>query len=229
MRQYTAGLLVVLIAALTLRVGLCGEINGQIVISRRLTRARVSAPIYNLRGISVPMRRNDTTLKSEFARVAVYLEGSGLPKRQPITAELTQEGLRFRPEVLIVPAGSVVSFPNEDPVFHNVFSLSHTKSFDLGNYPMHQTRTVRMDKPGIVQVYCHLHVDMSAAIVVVASASYTSPDAAGEFHLSEIPAGQYDLVVWHKSAGFARQRVHVTTGGTTKLTLHLPLGSEGEQ
>ena len=93
-----------------------------------------------------------------------------------------------------MPVGSTVSFPNNDPVFHNVFSLSNSKSFDLGNYPKGHTRTVTFTKPGIVFVNCHLHPNMSAAILVSPNQWSTKADKAGHFKLQDVPPGKYTVV-----------------------------------
>ena len=97
-----------------------------------------------------------------------------------------------------------------DPIFHNVFSLSKAKSFDLGNYPKGNTRTVMFPKPGIVFVDCHLHPNMSAVIVVTPNRWSTKADASGRFMLPDLPPGTYTVVAWHKSAGFFRKTIEVT-------------------
>ena len=101
-------------------------------------------------------------LAFERSRVVIYIEGTGSPADHPITETITQTGRRFSPELVVIPAGSSVSFPNMDPIFHNVFSLSKAKSFDLGNYSKGETRVVSFSKPGIVYVDCHLHPNMAA-------------------------------------------------------------------
>jgi hypothetical protein len=125
--------------------------------------------------------------------------------------------------MVVVPVGSTVSFPNSDPIFHNVFSLSRVRKFDLGFYPEGQTRLVKFDKPGVVQVYCHLHPDMNAAILVVPNAWYTRPDEKGAFAFSGIPIGTYQMVVWHKAAGFFRKEIQVSEGTPTKVSMEIPL------
>ncbi len=123
---------------------------------------------------------------------------------------LNQQDRGFTPDLVVVPAGSTVSFPNLDPIFHNVFSLSKAKSFDLGNYPKDHTRTVTFSKPGIVIVGCHLHANMSAVIVVTPNRWSTTADAQGHFTLPAVPPGTYTIVAWHKSAGFFRKKIEVT-------------------
>ena len=115
---------------------------------------------------------------------------------------LAQRDQSFAPRVLAIAAGSAVDFPNEDPIFHNVFSLSPVKRFDLGKYPRGQSRTVTFNKPGVVPVFCDIHSDMAAWIVVTPNSAYTRPDADGAFRLGPLPAGRYTVHAWHPD--FAR-------------------------
>ena len=155
--------------------------------------------------------------------MVIYLEGPGLAAGRPVQATLEQKDQRFSPEVLAVPIGSTVSFPNLDPIFHNVFSLSKAKLFDLGYYPKGRTRSVTFDRAGVVQVYCHLHPNMSAAILVTPSAFYTRPGRDGSFTLSEALEGNHKVVVWHKSAGFFQRTIYVPEAGTVELSLQIPI------
>ena len=200
-----------------------GEIQGRIFITRTLTKKRVNPPVYQLRGISLPAVKEEPQSIDELSRTAVYLEGPLAFAPAPAEVTLTQKNQRFDPELLIVPVGSTVSFPNADPIFHNVFSLSKAAQFDLGFYPAGHTRTVKLDKPGIVQVYCHLHPNMTAAIVVVPNGRYAKPRADGTFAFSGLAAGTYSVVVWHKSAGFFRAAIPVAETGTATLSLAIPL------
>jgi len=200
-----------------------GEISGRIIINKPLTKQRLALAPYQARGLFVASAGAKDIGGEEFNRMAVYLEGAGLDAGKPITAELRQENRQFTAEVRIVPAGSTVIFSNGDPIFHNVFSLSKAKQFDLGYYPMNESRSQRLDRPGIVQVYCHIHREMTAAVVVAPSAWYGQPDNTGRFLLSGVPAGTRQLVVWHKSAGFFRQRVEVPAEGTVEVTIQVPL------
>src|ERR1700690_1530977 len=136
-------LALLLTGLMTLAAVEAATIEGNIVIKRRLTKRRVTAPANSYdRGVAVELRSDTETdpLAVERTHVVIYLEGQGAST--PVTAALEQENRRFVPETLVVPVGSTVSFPNNDPVFHNVFSLSSPKLFDLGNYPKGHTRTV---------------------------------------------------------------------------------------
>ena len=126
------------------------RIEGTIVIRKKLTKRRVTAqvPMYQ-RGPAVELSadREVDPLAFERSRVAVYLEGrfppqAAAPAKKPAVAKMEQTNRRFSPETVVIQAGSKVSFPNDDPIFHNVFSLSGPKTFDLGNYPQGDTRMV---------------------------------------------------------------------------------------
>jgi plastocyanin len=206
-----------------------GDIEGRVVIHRQLTKRTVTAPSSTYhRGAAVELAADAISdpLAFERTHVVVYLEGQ-LPS-EAVTATLEQKHRRFTQDLLIVPAGSTVSFPNEDPIFHNVFSLAKPKVFDLGTYPKGQTRTVNMPVPGIVYVNCHLHPNMAAAIVVTPNAWNTRPDTAGNFSLKNVPAGRYTIVAWHKSAGFFRQPIEVQPDATATVAFVLPLNEDGK-
>ncbi|MGH9344717.1 MAG: hypothetical protein ACRD19_13270 [Terriglobia bacterium] len=209
-----------------------GAVTGRVVITKVLTKERVTLPVYQLRGVSPgpqepENRRSGAPGSGELSRVVVYLEGPGLDPGAPVHATLAQKNRQFDPEVVVVPVGSTVSFPNEDPIFHNVFSLSRARQFDLGYYPKGQTRIVKFDRPGEVQVYCHIHADMSAAILVLPTALWTRPTPEGGFSLKGVPPGNYELVAWHRSAGFFRQRVAVRAGETLKVDFMIPVEQPG--
>ncbi|QOY88135.1 hypothetical protein [Paludibaculum fermentans] len=212
---------------LAAHVARTADIEGNILILRKLTKRTVtaSAGAYQ-RGTPVELGTDPTVdpLAYEREHVVVYLEGALGAK--PVNATMEQKERRFFPDLLVIPAGSTVSFPNLDPIFHNVFSLSKAKSFDLGNYPRNQSRSVPFQNPGIVFVNCHLHPNMAAAIVIVPNRFYVRGDAEGRFTLSQVPAGEYTLVAWHKTAGFFRQKVQVSETGTVKVQFSIPLGPE---
>ena len=200
------------------------DIDGNVVITRRLTRPKVTAPAgaYE-RGVAVELGSNaeNDPLVFERTRVVIYLEGQ-FPSK-PVTAVLEQKNRRFIPETLVVPAGSVVSFPNLDPIFHNVFSLSKPKSFDLGNYPKDHTRTVTFPTPGIVFVNCHLHPNMAAAIVISPNQWSAKADGAGRFSLSGVPSGSHTIVAWHKAAGFFRQQIRINDNHPAYVQFVIPI------
>ena len=208
--------------------GIAAELTGHVVITKRLSKKQVILPAYQLRGVSPAPVADHGDSGSDSGAVAVFLEG-GLPEAdRPVRVELEQTGQRFEPQLVLIPAGSSVSFPNADPIFHNVFSLSSAKKFDLGYYPAGQTRIVKFDQPGVVQIYCHLHPNMYAAIVVVPNRWYTKAGEDGSFSLHDVPQGTYSLVAWHMNAGFFRREIHVPAGGGIDVVVDIPV-REGER
>lgn len=206
-----------------------GEVNGRVRVTASLTKRRISVPqIYDRTAAIGAQLAASPDTAAELRRVVVYLDTPGLPAR-PAKAALDQRQRRFEPEVVVVPVGSAVTFPNSDPIFHNVFSLSKAKEFDLGNYKQGETRTVTFQRAGVVQVNCHLHPNMSAAIVVTPNDWWTQPSATGEFSLPPVPPGRYTLVAWHKSAGVFRRNIEVKAGRTVDVDFEIPLTEVGHR
>jgi plastocyanin len=227
--QRISAQLVFMVAAFLALPLKAATVSGTVVIHRKLTPSRVTAavPLYQ-RGTAVELG-NDTDedpLAIERGRVVVYIEGPG-PSGSSMTAKMEQQNRRFVQETVVIPAGSRVSFPNLDAIFHNVFSLSKPKSFDLGNYPRGDTRTVAFNEPGIVYVNCHLHPNMTAAIVVTPNRWNTKADKTGHFAIEDVAPGKYTIVAWHKTAGFFRQTVEVSENSTAQIEFLIPLDADG--
>ena len=207
------------------------DITGTILIKRKLTRSRVTAPVsVYQRGMAVELGKDveQDPLVYERSRVVIYLEGAITSADDSATpsAQVQQLDRRFIPDVVVVPVGSTVFFPNMDPIFHNIYSLSKPKTFDLGSYDKGETRKVTFPKPGIVSVYCHLHPNMAATIVVTPNRWYARPDASGQYRIPDVPPGQYTLVAWHKSAGFFRKSIMVEKGHDSVGDFFIPLDLE---
>lgn len=206
------------------------DVSGKIVITRRLTRRSVTAPVsVYQRGAPVKLGNtaDEDPIAFERSRVVIYLEGIAAihpgVTANPGTVQIEQVNRQFLPDLAVVPVGATVSFPNMDPIFHDVYSLSKTKSFDLGAYDKGQTRQVTFTKSGIVDVYCHLHPNMSATIVVVANRYYARPDRDGDYRIPNVPPGHYTLVAWHKTAGFFRKSIDVKPDHATTADFLIPV------
>jgi len=129
--------------------------------------------------------------------IAVALEpidNPAPPDAPSDTFVMAQENTAFVPNLLVVPVGTTVSFPNYDAFFHNVFSYSPPRNFDLGRYPKGETRTVTFEDPGIVRLFCEIHASMYASIAVVNTNWYKIVSAETEFVFENIPAGRYRLL-----------------------------------
>ncbi|MGH9679968.1 MAG: hypothetical protein ACRD4Y_08455 [Candidatus Acidiferrales bacterium] len=204
-----------------------GTIDGNVIIQHKLTR-RIVTPTVSLyeRGASVQLGSTPEVdpLAYERTHVVIYLEGHLASK--PVPGEMKQENRQLFPDLVLVSVGSTVWFPNMDPIFHNVFSLSKAKSFDLGNYPQGHARTVTFPKPGIVVVGCHLHSNMAAVIVVAPNEFATRADRNGHFELTGVPAGTYTIVAWHKAAGFFRKKIEVSEKYKTSVDFDIPIKAD---
>ncbi len=210
------------------------DISGTILIKRKMTKPSVTAAVsVYQRGPAVKLGKDaeEDPLVFERSRVVVYIEGPGrgVNETANAAAEVQQIDRRFNPELVVVPVGSTVSFPNMDPIFHNIYSLSKPKSFDLGSYDKGETRKVTFPKPGIVEIYCHLHPNMSATIVVTPNRWYARPDRTGRYQIPNVPPGQYTLVAWHKSAGFFRKTITVDGEHDSVADFFIPLELEPRQ
>ena len=205
---------------------LAGDVSGHVIITRRLSRRTVAPTVYNLRGTATPTGGPDDMEGSEFERTVVVLEGGKLRAPAPVTAEIEQRNTRFEPDLIVIPTGSTVKFPNFDPIFHNVFSLSSARPFDLGFYARTQSRSVTFNRPGIVQIYCHIHSQMYAGIVVTSSPFSAKPAADGSFSFRDVPAGHYRLVAWHKIAGLHHVDIDVPEAGVRDAQIRVPVDVE---
>lgn len=151
--------------------------------------------------------------------VVVFLEGKRAAPNRPLVHTIGQAGLVFRPSHLLVSTGDVVAFPNDDNVSHNVFSVSRPKTFDLGLYNPGVTKRVEFDKTGLVDLFCSIHENMHAIVVVVPSRYYARVDAKGRYQLDEVPPGDYDVVVWNKGREVRRTKVAARAGETLRLDI----------
>ncbi len=151
-------------------------------------------------------------------KAVVYLEsvpGDYPPPQSHPT--LDQHDMVFRPLVLPVLVGTTVDFPNSDPLFHNVFSLSEAKEFDLGKYPKGERRSVRFDQAGVVSVYCEIHSYMFASILVLQNPYFAVPDQNGNYEINGVPAGTYSLSFWYGRKKAESRTVTVSANQSTTV------------
>lgn len=142
------------------------------------------------------------------------------PGRPPQRYRLAQKNKQFEPHLLVLPVGAVVDFPNQDPFFHNVFSLYKGKRFDLGLYEAGEWRSVHFDKPGISFIFCNIHPEMSAVVMAMSTPYYDVSNAAGEVEILNVPPGRYRVEVWYeRSSNEALQAVarEITVSGDASL------------
>jgi plastocyanin len=163
---------------------------------------------------------------SEVRNVVVFLKDAPGRPVTPTRAEIRQRDETFLPRVVAVPVGSEVTFPNDDPFYHNVFSLSRAKTFNLGRYPRGQTRTIRFDRPGIVRVFCDIHSHMTATVMVFNHPWFAVPDADGHFELPEVPPGDRQITAWHERLGDTTLPIHVESGHPVSMEFVLPVPAQ---
>ena len=125
---------------------------------------------------------------------------------KPSTAKLLQKDKAFHPNLLVLPAGSTVDFPNKDPFFHNVFSLFNGKRFDLGLYEAGDSRTVHFDRVGVSYIFCNIHPEMSAVIITLKTPYFALSNSAGDISIAGVPAGQYELHLFAEGLSADAQR-----------------------
>ncbi|HEU5451034.1 MAG TPA: hypothetical protein VFU76_03560 [Terriglobales bacterium] len=142
------------------------------------------------------------------------IEGPFPPPARP--AVMDQKGLRFTPHVLPIVAGTMVAFPNNDPLLHNVFSISEAKRFNLGLYGNRTARSVRFDKAGVVQLQCNVHQEMSAYIVVLKNPYFTVAAAGQRFRIANVPPGRHRVRCWQEELGTKDVTVEVPERGSVK-------------
>jgi plastocyanin len=196
-----------------------GTIAGHVRLTARV-RSPLPSNVYPTRTIG----KHAAPTIPEIRNVVVYLKDPGFRGALKATrSELRQEDETFVPHVVAITRGSTVEFPNADPFFHNVFSLSSTAAFNLGRYPRGETRGQRFNKPGLVKVFCDIHSHMSASILVLDHPYFTIPAVDGSFQLPNVPAGRYTLVGWHERVGERMVAVRVEAGQTATVDLTVPV------
>ena len=162
-----------------------------------------------------------------FNETLVSLEPANgkLIRKSPATFTMMTRGKMLIPHVMAIPVGSTVEFPNEDPISHNLFSLSSANSFDLGLYRKGAGKSRKFDTPGLVNVYCNVHPSMSSVIQVMSTPYFVLADAAGNYALTDVPPGKYRLVVWNEIGGQVEAPLEISSSGTVSGNTAVTLDS----
>lgn len=179
--------------------------------------------------VALPQKKSPSAASQRYSNIAgkvgvpkgktgvVWLEGdfSNVDKKTDEQVEMEQRNFQFAESALAIRVGTKVTFPNRDDAYHNVFSYSKAKRFDLGRYLKDETPpAVVFDKPGVVKLYCEIHEHMSAAIVVVDSPFFVVTDTEGNFTLTGVPAGSYTLKAWTGKRKLIEKPVALKDGET---------------
>jgi plastocyanin len=195
-----------------------GRIEGRVTISVPVAAPPPSAAYGSRRIAPTPAPQSEVT------NVIVSVKNPPKPPAlPPMRAAIRQQNETFVPHVVAITAGSTVDFPNGDPFFHDVFSLSRGGSFDLGSYPQGKSKSERFTRPGLIKVYCHLHSHMTASIMVFDHPYFAVPAADGAFVIEDVPPGTYSVIAWHERIGESGQSVTVEPGRTSALQFALPI------
>jgi plastocyanin len=204
--------------------------------------AGVSAAVGTIRGrVEVRNARTESEIRPNVAELGMSGSngGAGVDRRRSVVyldpapraafdvrdeprARMDQRNETFEPHVLAVVAGTNVDFPNSDRTYHNVFSLSKPKQFDLGRYAAGKSRAVKFDKPGIVRVFCDIHPHMSAFILVFSHRYFAVTDDEGRYRIDNVPPGNYTVVAWNETVDVHLRRASMPeAGGEVELNFVL--------
>jgi plastocyanin len=196
-----------------------GTISGRVHVVSHPARRLATAGVYPSRIVGIQADR-DT---SELDNVVVFVKTDARVESAPRRVTVRQTNEEFVPHVVAVTVGSTVDFPNDDLIFHNVFSLSRAATFDLGRYPRNTSKSRTFTRPGIVKVFCHLHSHMSAIVRVFPHPYFAVPDREGRFAIAGVPAGRHEVTAWHERAGEVTHVATLDAGSRAELSFSLPL------
>lgn len=199
-------------------------------VSAATVEGRVLAPPARQESISInpyPGRahtsapKDPTKTETVWTDIVVYLRGE-IPGPAPVRKsplQLAQRERTFVPHVLPILVGERVAFPNFDPFYHNVFSYSPARRFDLGKYAEGRSNDIVFPEPGEIRIFCDIHSEMNAVILVLPNPYFTQPDESGRFRIPNVPPGRYELVAWHPDHPEQARTIDVPTTESTELVL----------
>jgi plastocyanin len=189
-------------------------VSGKIPVTSKVAQKQKNSGTYPGR----VLKRNSDPKVNSFRHAVVFLVPQDPTSFLAPTekARLDQIDFTFVPHILAIQAGTSVDFYNLDPVFHNIFSFSKPKKFDLGRYPKNHFKSVTFDKPGLIKLFCEIHSDMSGFILVLKTPYFTYPDSEGKFSLN-VPPGDYYLRVWQEDGDALQAQIQVPDEQTYSL------------
>ena len=168
--------------------------------------------------IRVPQGASD----SSKGRIVIWLETEEQTRWPHRKHTISQKNAQFSPRFLTVVRGETVDMPNDDNIVHNVFSFSKAKRFNLGIYPKGKMKSVTFEKCGTIKMYCSIHRNMNATILVVPTRWYVEVDKAGRFKIPGVPAGKYRIGAWRAGTKACElQPIEVKAGGIEDIRLAL--------
>jgi plastocyanin len=161
---------------------------------------------------------------ADLGPTVVYLatEGEAMTvARPPARAAIRQVNARFEPEFLVVTVGQSVEMPNEDAIFHNVFSFSRPNDFDLGVYPAGESHAVTFRHAGLVKIYCSIHESMSGAVLVTPTPWFALASPSGNYRITDVPPGSYEISFWNEKLPVASQPLRVEAAAPARFDVVL--------
>lgn len=204
-----------------------GEIRGKIIIIKGIEASRPAVKVDRYSTHHAPSTGSAAPAKAPAYKLSeqavVFLESPDLkgkkfpaPSLRPV---MDQRDIMFSPRVLPILVGTIVDFPNSDNVFHNVFSYSQAKDFDLGRYPTGESKAVLFERSGVVRVYCDIHAHMNATILVLDNPYFAKPDDEGMYVIKNIPEGSYTLKLWYGRDTVETRAVTIKNGEVLTMNL----------
>jgi plastocyanin len=194
-----------------------GAIRGRVELRRPPAGAERRPGVADL---GTPIARD----MPDLLRSVVYLESAprgAFDSNEGGHAVMDQRNETFVPHVLAIMTGTTVDFPNSDKFYHNVFSLSKTRQFDLGRYAAGNSRPVRFDRAGIVRVFCDIHSHMNAYIIVFSHPFFAMTDTEGRYRIENVPPGTYGVIAWNEGTSSDTRPITVPDGGVAELDFTL--------
>jgi plastocyanin len=167
----------------------------------------------------------DRSPRPDASNAVVWIEGPRRDAGPRETLKMAQQSKRFTPRVLVVSRQDTVEFPNNDPVFHNVFSVSGANRFDLGLYRSGASKSRSFSEPGLVRVYCNIHPQMVGFLLVLDSGYAVITDRDGAFRFDGVPAGNWTLKAWHEEGSETSVPLVVPTAGDAPLIVSIDTSS----
>jgi plastocyanin len=205
-------------------------------VGGRILKPAVVAALVALGALAAPARAGDGRVVGTVAVTGVdgkpidptgaivYLVGFTEPAPDEVPT-IVQKNKRFEPDLLAITAGQTISFPNADPILHNVFSRSSVRPFDLGSYRRGDTKTKSFPTTGVVDVYCNIHPEMAATILVLPNRRFARIGADGAFVIAGVPPGTWTAFAYARAAVRPAQvEVTVTAGADASIHLDLSRG-----
>ena len=173
-------------------------------------------------GGRVVMQEKPGQTTKDFDGTVIFLMSKGAPLHFAETKmQMAMNGRQFTPHVRVVTTGSTVEFDNQDPFSHNIFSTAPGAAFDLGTYGSGVTKSTQFKKAGAFPVYCNIHAQMTSFVVVVSTPHFTQAGPDARWKIAAVPAGKFELHVWHERAPEVIEAIDVPAAGLANVDVTL--------